>query len=147
MNVAFVDSHGHTTGVAQYSESQNFTSGQLVGVDQYAVVLPPDMNADTLMPTKYYKNGTWLDRTAAPSEHHVWRSEAWVLDRSRLFLEIRTIRQQRLWDSDWTQMPDAPLSDSKKAEWATYRQALRDLPASVENITSLDQVEWPTKPS
>ena len=25
-------------------------------------------------------------------------------------------------------MPDSPLSDSKKAEWATYRQQLRDLP-------------------
>jgi len=38
----------------------------------------------------------------------------------------RTIRDELLKASDWTQMPDSPLSDSKKAEWATYRQQLRD---------------------
>lgn len=37
--------------------------------------------------------------------------------------------------SDWTQMPDSPLSDEKKAEWAEYRQALRDLP---------EDPNWPT---
>ena len=44
--------------------------------------------------------------------------------------EMNTVRHHRdmlLMESDWTQMPDSPLSDSKKAEWATYRQALRDI--------------------
>lgn len=40
--------------------------------------------------------------------------------------EMRTIRNGLLSASDWTQLPDSPLSDAKKAEWATYRQALRD---------------------
>lgn len=31
---------------------------------------------------------------------------------------------------DWTQLPDSPLSDSDKQAWATYRQALRDAPAT-----------------
>ena len=44
--------------------------------------------------------------------------------------EMNTVRHHRdmlLMESDWTQMPDSPLSDSKKAEWATYRQKLRDI--------------------
>jgi hypothetical protein len=45
--------------------------------------------------------------------------------------------------SDWTQMPDSPLSDEDKAAWATYRQALRDLPAQ----EGFPNVAFPTKPS
>ena len=41
---------------------------------------------------------------------------------------LRWQRENLLKESDWTQMPDSPLSESKKTEWATYRQVLRDLP-------------------
>ena len=53
-------------------------------------------------------------------------------------------RNALLVDSDWTQMPDSPLTDAKKAEWATYRQALRDLP---ETTTDYSNVTFPTQPS
>ena len=48
--------------------------------------------------------------------------------------------------SDWTQTPDSPLSDTKKQEWQTYRQALRDLPTAYTDIESVDEVTWPTAP-
>jgi hypothetical protein len=60
--------------------------------------------------------------------------------------KIRVIREKRnglLFESDWTQTLDAPLTAEKKAEWAAYRQQLRDLMA---NITDLDLVVFPTKP-
>lgn len=38
------------------------------------------------------------------------------------------IRHGELKGSDWTQLPDSPLSEEKRAEWAAYRQAWRDLP-------------------
>ena len=38
---------------------------------------------------------------------------------------VRQQRDQKLKDSDWTQLADAPVDD---LVWATYRQALRDLP-------------------
>ena len=47
---------------------------------------------------------------------------------AHLWDELINKRNRRLQDSDWTQMPDSPLTDTKKTEWATYRQALRDLP-------------------
>lgn len=58
--------------------------------------------------------------------------------------DFKNNRTQLLYDSDWTQGADSPLSDAKKAEWATYRQALRDLPTST---TDYDNVNYPTQPS
>jgi hypothetical protein len=48
----------------------------------------------------------------------------WVLER------LRMQRDALLKASDWTQIADAPVD---KAAWATYRQALRDLPSSVSD--------------
>jgi hypothetical protein len=37
-------------------------------------------------------------------------------------------RLELLAKSDWTQLPDSPLSPELKQAWADYRQALRDVP-------------------
>ena len=69
-------------------------------------------------------------------------------DRDESHIEgLREIRNRRLLDSDWTQASDhsSPLADDKKAEWATYRQSLRDLPTTAD-ITAFPDV-WPTEPS
>jgi len=58
---------------------------------------------------------------------------------------LRLHRNKRLTMSDWTVGADSPLSESKKAEWQTYRQALRDLP-STNTATEIDNIVWPTKP-
>ena len=42
----------------------------------------------------------------------------------------RSTRTSLLAESDWTQLSDNALSTEKKAEWATYRKALRDLPTA-----------------
>lgn len=60
---------------------------------------------------------------------------------------VRDLRNSLLTESDWTQAVDSPLSDTKKAEWATYRQTLRDLPANNSSASSVDDVTFPTKPS
>jgi hypothetical protein len=53
---------------------------------------------------------------------------------------LRTHRNRLLTQSDWTQLPDAPLD---KAAWATYRQELRDLPAQGGNA---EDAVIPTQP-
>ena len=60
---------------------------------------------------------------------------------------LRTQRNVLLAESDWTQMSDSPLTDSKKAEWATYRQTLRDLPAQYGASDTMADVTFPTEPS
>ena len=53
--------------------------------------------------------------------------------------EVRKQRNELLVETDWYANTDVTMSD----EMRTYRQALRDLPASTEN--SVDIV-WPEKP-
>ena len=60
---------------------------------------------------------------------------------------LRGMRDEALTESDWTQLPDSPLSDSKKTEWATYRQQLRDLTNGVTDATNLSSITFPTKPT
>jgi len=40
---------------------------------------------------------------------------------------VRTSRDDKLKECDWTQLDDTPLSNTVKATWAIYRQALRDV--------------------
>jgi|TARA_B110000444_G_C18620416_1_gene491883 hypothetical protein len=60
--------------------------------------------------------------------------------------KIRNLRLFMLQDCDWTVAVDSPLSDSKKAEWVTYRQALRDLPSSYTDDDNYNDVTFPTEP-
>lgn len=55
---------------------------------------------------------------------------------------IRTVRNNLLTDSDWTQLPDSPLSVSQREVWSIYRQQLRDFPS----IVNLENVIYPSKP-
>lgn len=61
-------------------------------------------------------------------------------------IELKRYRSMKLQACDWTVGADSPLSDAKKAEWQTYRQALRDVPA-LQPGASIRTVTWPTKPS
>lgn len=65
---------------------------------------------------------------------------------AELTIKTRQERDDYLSWCDWTQGADSPLSDSKKAEWATFRQALRDLPTH-SNWPDLQEEDWPTEPT
>jgi hypothetical protein len=54
---------------------------------------------------------------------------------------LRYWRDTELARTDWTQVADAPVN---KTAWATFRQALRDLPAS---NTDPRKIELPSAPS
>lgn len=57
---------------------------------------------------------------------------------------LRDRRARLLRQSDFTQVPDAPLTEEQRAAWATYRQALRDLP---ETVIDPATVVWPLPPA
>ena len=57
---------------------------------------------------------------------------------------LRATRDMLLTNCDWTVLPDSPLSSTKIAEWKTYRQALRDLPA---NTSDWANPTYPTEPT
>lgn len=61
-----------------------------------------------------------------------------------LWSPVRAERDVRLAACDWTQLADCPLAVEAKAAWATYRQALRDLP---ESESDPESIVWPTTPA
>ncbi len=69
-----------------------------------------------------------------------WEEET-NIETEWLFERIRLWRNQELAASDWTQVAD---STADKAAWATYRQKLRDLPASNADPK---KIKFPTRPA
>ena len=57
--------------------------------------------------------------------------------------DIRAKRDSILKDTDWTMTTGATVD---QAQWAAYRQNLRDLPQTYKDKTP-DDVVWPTQPS
>ena len=64
---------------------------------------------------------------------------------------LRLERNQRILSTDWSQLGDVPVGI--KTTYESYRQALRDLPASANPKLDADgnldesSFTWPTKPS
>lgn len=56
----------------------------------------------------------------------------------------RAARDALLKKSDWTQIPDAPLAPSQRADWGAYRKALRELPQQDGFPAS---IQWPEQPA
>jgi hypothetical protein len=55
---------------------------------------------------------------------------------------VRTERKKLIANTDWTQLPDAALSNTQTAEWALYRQALRDITTQSDPFN----INWPVSP-
>jgi hypothetical protein len=57
---------------------------------------------------------------------------------------LRAKRNKLLADSDYIVLADSPVND--KANWLTYRQALRDLTEGLSTVEQVNSVVFPTKP-
>lgn len=57
--------------------------------------------------------------------------------------EVRAKRNKLLQECDYTQLPDSPLSEEEKQEWAEYRQQLRDI---TQLVSADGELEWPNPP-
>ena len=96
-----------------------------------------------------YSGLEWLDSSQTkPTETEV-NSKISALDLAETMRLLRIERDTRIAKTDWRASSDLTLSDA----WKTYRQALRDLPASAtpklnsEYNLDLTSVTWPTEPS
>jgi len=96
-----------------------------------------------------YTGLEWLDSSQTkPTETEV-NSKISELDNAEPMRLLRIERDTRIAKTDWRASSDLTLADA----WKTYRQALRDLPASatpkLDSYYQLDltSVIWPTEPS
>ena len=63
---------------------------------------------------------------------------------AELWIQIKTKRDNLLTASDYTQLPDAPITADQRILWQTYRQQLRNIP---QTYSTPQSVIWPTQPS
>lgn len=89
-----------------------------------------------------------------PTERHSWnkKKRLWEVDHAaihaRVTAEVRKMRTSLLAQSDWTQIPDAPVTGQDRAAWQQYRQELRDLMSNLpEQLYSIGDVVFPDPPT
>jgi len=118
---------------------------------QLTAELLDSMGADVVLegpqaqPTRYQTafrngveqvNGKWYTKYSVADMDQETKD---ALDAQQAAL-IRSQRTQKLAESDWTQVADAPVD---KAAWAVYRQGLRDVTAQTGFPW---EVTWPAQP-
>jgi Phage tail assembly chaperone protein len=119
--------------------------------EQLTVGLIGDMGFDVVLegpqaqPTRYQTafrdgveevNGKWFTKYSVADMD----DETKAAKDAEQAKSMRDQRNQKLSDSDWTQLADSP---ENKAAWATYRQALRDVPTQAGFPW---EVQWPQQP-
>ena len=95
-----------------------------------------------------YSGLEWMDSGQQPTEQEV-KAKIIELDAAEPMRLLRIERDRKIAKTDWRASSDLTLATA----WKTYRQALRDLPASatpkLNSNYNLDfsSFTWPTEPS
>ena len=105
--------------------------------------------AERIVRGDVYSGIEWLDSSQTkPTETEI-NNKISELNSAEAMRLLRLERNARIAETDWRASSDLTISDA----WKTYRQALRDLPAtaspSLDSNDDLDltSVTWPTEPS
>ena len=100
-----------------------------------------------------YASLDWKDESQTkPTETEV-NNKLSELNNAEPLRLLRVERDKRLTECDWVVTKATETGGTVSDAWKTYRQALRDLPASaspkLDSFYELDltSVTWPTKPS
>lgn len=106
----------------------------------------------------YYKNGVVKKiPPRLPDEkffHFNTNTEAWENRYSKeqqeellvkFIKDIKKQRNQKLAETDWTQLKDVKFSTKEAKAWKEYRQALRDFPETI--LSPYQEVIWPIPPN
>ncbi|WP_319469371.1 tail fiber assembly protein [uncultured Pseudodesulfovibrio sp.] len=101
----------------------------------YNEAIPLERDSFTVYETSWEKGEDLIYREVVTSAvvDEAARAEAEAV-------KVRAERDRRLRACDWTVLPDCPLAEVRKTEWADYRQALRDVP---QQGGFPEVIDWP----
>lgn len=125
-NYAFVDSQGYVQQVAYSVEP--FEIPGLTAVE-IAEPIPESPNG-------------WYQYHLATQQWVDTRTEQQKYDDAAA--QVKKKRDFLLYESDWTQIPNNPLTNEQQQAWAVYRQELRDIPQQAGYPFNVD---WPIAPA
>lgn len=83
----------------------------------------------------YNQFGEKVPDTVSPITDYMTEEQALAL--------VRIERNKKLYECDWTQLPDTSLTAEQVEEWRVYRQELRDFP----NNLVWNESQWPVPPA
>ena len=115
-------------------------------VDALSILRP---GAEWIVRGDVYSGIEWLDSGQTKPTETELNNKISELNSAEAMRLLRLERNARIAETDWRASSDLTISDA----WKTYRQALRDLPAtaspSLDSNYDLDltSVTWPTEPS
>lgn len=119
---------------------------------------------------KSVEEGLQKIEEAKTAQEQIWQVEravSYIPHPYTIAQWIREYRNRLLVESDWTQLPDAPLKEEERKAWKDYRQALRDLPqtwglapagampetskvsidlSDVKTKEDIEKLPWPERP-
>lgn len=123
-------------GIESVFEGPQATGGTVYQYSQFSGI---EQKQDGKWYTKYVLGPIFTDNeeTTAAEQETAYK----VSKDAERASNIRQERNRRLSESDWTQLDDSPMAN--KLDWATYRQALRNLPTANGFPWTM---EWPTPP-
>ena len=98
-----------------------------------------------------YTSEQTKEKLHSPGPFYVWSNQSFSWIDTRTFdqkyqdaaNEAISKRNELLYASDWTQIPNNPLTKEKQSEWSLYRQQLRDITTQTGYPFN---VVWPNKP-
>jgi len=113
---------------SQIKDNESFIDGEFLD-DLYYI----EYNQPVLIPPK-------------PNDYSVFNFETkqWVIVESKAIADVSSKRNKLLYQTDWTQIPNGPLTVQQQNSWAIYRQQLRDI--STQSGYPYNVV-WPTPPN
>jgi hypothetical protein len=126
-----------------YQTAESLTDEQRAEFDVHFIHQMPKPNVDYIFNVTEadpeFKDGNWFQvwvvSDASPDE---------VEQRTNnQAASVRAERNSLIAECDWTQLPDSPLTTTKKQEWSLYRQTLRDITS--QSVFPWNVV-WPNKP-
>ena len=134
--------------------------GAVSGTDETIVHINRDFtfpsNAQTIVEfqQKYYRNfqnSTWVALPEKPNGIASWNGSNWITDNEQWMNIVRVIRNTKLAQTDWTQLPDNSLTAEQRTETQIYRAELRNVPAvvnaDIDNYKTEASIPWPTPPT
>ena len=94
----------------------------------------------------YIENELPVAISPKPSQYSIFdfTTKQWVQNETMAISDVSIKRQRLLYASDWTQIPNGPLTAEQQTAWATYRQELRDVP---QQSGYPYNVVWPVAPN
>ena len=138
MNVYYVK---YDTATGQIFSSGNTQATAIEGRDGFMVVDGPVDN------TLYkVKNQQLVLLPPSPGADYIYNftTSQWEVNLPLVTGQVLQQRSELLYASDWTQIPNGPLTTAQQTAWATYRQELRDITSQPGYPTN---VVWPTPPA